>query len=81
MLLSGLTAASVVFGFLRCLLFFNVLVNSAQNLHNSMFNAILQTPVQFFDINPIGKWALFLDELTFEQVVNETVKKTLCWSV
>ncbi|XP_056895808.1 ATP-binding cassette sub-family C member 4-like isoform X2 [Takifugu flavidus] len=52
---AGLTATSVVFGFLRCLLFFNVLVNSAQNLHDSMFNAILQTPVQFFDVNPIGR--------------------------
>lgn len=70
-LLSGLTATSVVFGFLRCLLFFNVLVNSAQNLHDSMFNAILQTPVQFFDVNPIGKLGLLLDRLAFEQVVND----------
>uniref|UniRef100_A0A668AYE5 Multidrug resistance-associated protein 4 n=1 Tax=Myripristis murdjan TaxID=586833 RepID=A0A668AYE5_9TELE len=53
--LSGLTAASIVFGFLRSLVFFNVLVSSAQTLHNSMFNAILRTPVRFFDINPIGK--------------------------
>uniref|UniRef100_A0A3B4TBB4 Multidrug resistance-associated protein 4 n=1 Tax=Seriola dumerili TaxID=41447 RepID=A0A3B4TBB4_SERDU len=53
--LSGLTATSVVFGFLRSLLFFNVLVSSAQTLHNSMFNAILRTPVHFFDINPIGR--------------------------
>uniref|UniRef100_A0A673C8C9 Multidrug resistance-associated protein 4 n=1 Tax=Sphaeramia orbicularis TaxID=375764 RepID=A0A673C8C9_9TELE len=53
--LSGLTATSVVFGFLRSLLFFNVLVSSAQTLHNSMFHAILRTPVHFFDINPIGR--------------------------
>ncbi|XP_023271735.1 multidrug resistance-associated protein 4-like [Seriola lalandi dorsalis] len=52
---AGLTATSVVFGFLRSLLFFNVLVSSAQTLHNSMFNAILRTPVHFFDINPIGR--------------------------
>uniref|UniRef100_A0A4W6FYM0 Multidrug resistance-associated protein 4 n=1 Tax=Lates calcarifer TaxID=8187 RepID=A0A4W6FYM0_LATCA len=51
----GLTATSVVFGFLRSLLFFNILVSSAQTLHNSMFNAILRTPVHFFDINPIGR--------------------------
>ncbi|GLD74957.1 multidrug resistance-associated protein 4-like protein, partial [Lates japonicus] len=50
---AGLTAASVVFGFLRSLLFFNILVSSAQTLHNTMFNAILRTPVHFFDINPI----------------------------
>ncbi|XP_042350397.1 ATP-binding cassette sub-family C member 4-like [Plectropomus leopardus] len=52
---AGLTATSVLFGFLRSLVFFNVLVNSAQTLHNSMFNAILRTPVHFFDINPIGR--------------------------
>uniref|UniRef100_A0A671UTH0 ATP binding cassette subfamily C member 4 (PEL blood group) n=1 Tax=Sparus aurata TaxID=8175 RepID=A0A671UTH0_SPAAU len=52
---SGLTATSVVFGFLRSLLFFNVLVSSAQTLHNSMFDAILRTPVHFFDVNPIGR--------------------------
>ncbi|XP_029980719.1 multidrug resistance-associated protein 4-like isoform X2 [Sphaeramia orbicularis] len=52
---AGLTATSVVFGFLRSLLFFNVLVSSAQTLHNSMFHAILRTPVHFFDINPIGR--------------------------
>ncbi|KAM8873018.1 ATP-binding cassette sub-family C member 4 [Synchiropus picturatus] len=51
----GLTAATVVFGFLRNLILFNVLVRSAQALHNQMFNAILRTPVRFFDINPIGR--------------------------
>ncbi|CAJ1079463.1 multidrug resistance-associated protein 4 [Xyrichtys novacula] len=52
---AGLTATSVVFGFLRTLVFFNVLVSSAQTLHNSMFTAILRTPVHFFDVNPIGR--------------------------
>ncbi|XP_032385885.1 multidrug resistance-associated protein 4 isoform X2 [Etheostoma spectabile] len=52
---AGLTASSVVFGFLRSLVFFNVLVSSAQTLHNSMFDAILRTPVHFFNINPIGR--------------------------
>ncbi|CAK6954010.1 ATP-binding cassette sub-family C member 4-like [Scomber scombrus] len=52
---AGLTTTSVVFGFLRSLVFFNVLVSSAQTLHNRMFNAILRTPVHFFDFNPIGR--------------------------
>ncbi|KAM3608366.1 uncharacterized protein V6R79_023940 [Siganus canaliculatus] len=52
---AGLTATSVVFGFVRSLLFFNILVSSAQTLHNRMFNAILRTPVHFFDVNPIGR--------------------------
>ncbi|XP_028992903.1 multidrug resistance-associated protein 4 isoform X2 [Betta splendens] len=51
----GLTAATIVFGFLRNLVLFNVLVRCAQCLHNRMFSAILRTPVRFFDINPIGR--------------------------
>uniref|UniRef100_A0A671USD4 Multidrug resistance-associated protein 4-like n=1 Tax=Sparus aurata TaxID=8175 RepID=A0A671USD4_SPAAU len=31
------------------------LVRAAQNLHNSMFNAVIRTPVRFFDVNPIGR--------------------------
>ncbi|XP_060923036.1 ATP-binding cassette sub-family C member 4-like [Limanda limanda] len=52
---SGLTAAAVVFGYARSLLIFHGLVRSAQTLHNSMFNAVLRTPVHFFDVNPIGR--------------------------
>uniref|UniRef100_A0A4W6DND0 Multidrug resistance-associated protein 4 n=1 Tax=Lates calcarifer TaxID=8187 RepID=A0A4W6DND0_LATCA len=52
---TGLTAAVIVFGFMRNLLLFNVLVRCAQALHNCMFNSILRTPVRFFDINPIGR--------------------------
>ncbi|XP_068165844.1 ATP-binding cassette sub-family C member 4 [Antennarius striatus] len=51
----GLTAAVIVFGFIRNLFLFHVLVRSAQTLHNRMFTAILRTPVRFFDINPIGR--------------------------
>uniref|UniRef100_A0A8C9WP25 Multidrug resistance-associated protein 4 n=1 Tax=Scleropages formosus TaxID=113540 RepID=A0A8C9WP25_SCLFO len=51
----SLTVATIIFGFLRSLLFFNVLVNSAQTLHNRMFTSILRTPVRFFDINPVGR--------------------------
>uniref|UniRef100_A0A4W5NGP0 ATP-binding cassette, sub-family C (CFTR/MRP), member 4 n=1 Tax=Hucho hucho TaxID=62062 RepID=A0A4W5NGP0_9TELE len=46
---AGLTLASVVFGFARSLVMFNVLVKAAQSLHNRMFNSILRTPVRFFD--------------------------------
>uniref|UniRef100_A0A3Q4I1K4 Multidrug resistance-associated protein 4 n=1 Tax=Neolamprologus brichardi TaxID=32507 RepID=A0A3Q4I1K4_NEOBR len=52
---SGLTAAAVVFGFARSLVIFHGLVRSAQTLHNSMFSAVLHTPVSFFDVNPIGR--------------------------
>uniref|UniRef100_A0A672ZTL0 Cystic fibrosis transmembrane conductance regulator n=1 Tax=Sphaeramia orbicularis TaxID=375764 RepID=A0A672ZTL0_9TELE len=52
---AGLTAATIIFGFMRNLFLFNVLVRCAQALHNRMFNSILRTPVRFFDINPIGR--------------------------
>ncbi|MGH0118924.1 UNVERIFIED_CONTAM: hypothetical protein FKN15_054918 [Acipenser sinensis] len=52
---AGLTVVTVIFGFIRSLLLLKVLVNSAQTLHNQMFQSILRTPVRFFDINPIGR--------------------------
>ncbi|GAA6216134.1 multidrug resistance-associated protein 4-like [Lates japonicus] len=52
---SGLTAVAVVFGYARSLVIFHGLVRSAQTLHNSMFSAVLRTPVHFFDVNPIGR--------------------------
>uniref|UniRef100_A0A8C7JKA7 Multidrug resistance-associated protein 4 n=1 Tax=Oncorhynchus kisutch TaxID=8019 RepID=A0A8C7JKA7_ONCKI len=55
LLCSGLTLASVIFGFAKSLVMFNVLVKAAQSLHNRMFNSILRTPVRFFDVNPIGR--------------------------
>lgn len=47
--------ATILFGIIRSLLVFQVLVSSGQNLHNKMFQSILKAPVLFFDRNPIGK--------------------------
>ncbi|KAB0373020.1 hypothetical protein FD755_015773 [Muntiacus reevesi] len=52
---SGLTVSTVLFGITRSLLIFYVLVNSSQTLHNKMLEAILKTPVLFFNRNPIGR--------------------------
>uniref|UniRef100_A0A8C3A6V1 Multidrug resistance-associated protein 4 n=1 Tax=Cyclopterus lumpus TaxID=8103 RepID=A0A8C3A6V1_CYCLU len=52
---TGLTGSIVVFGFIRNLSLFHVLVKSVQTLHDRMFNSILRTHVRFFDINPIGR--------------------------
>ncbi|XP_040281246.1 multidrug resistance-associated protein 4 [Bufo bufo] len=52
---AGLTVATIVFGFLRSLLMFHVLVSAAQALHNQMFSSLLKAPVLFFDRNPIGR--------------------------
>uniref|UniRef100_A0A8B9M7P6 Multidrug resistance-associated protein 4 n=1 Tax=Accipiter nisus TaxID=211598 RepID=A0A8B9M7P6_9AVES len=54
-LISGLTVATILFGIVRSLLVFQVLVNSGQTLHNKMFQSILKAPVLFFDRNPIGR--------------------------
>ncbi|XP_032908320.1 ATP-binding cassette sub-family C member 4 [Catharus ustulatus] len=52
---AGLTVATILFGIIRSLLVFQVLVSSGQNLHNRMFQSILKAPVLFFDRNPIGR--------------------------
>ncbi|XP_029460595.1 multidrug resistance-associated protein 4 [Rhinatrema bivittatum] len=52
---AGLTLATIVFGVIRSVLVFQVLVGSAQSLHNQMFEALLKAPVLFFDRNPIGR--------------------------
>ncbi|NWH91829.1 MRP4 protein, partial [Aegithalos caudatus] len=52
---AGLTVATILFGIIRSLLMFQVLVNSGQILHNKMFQSILKAPVLFFDRNPIGR--------------------------
>ncbi|XP_022358424.1 multidrug resistance-associated protein 4 isoform X4 [Enhydra lutris kenyoni] len=52
---SGLTVATVLFGIVRSLLVFYVLVHSSQTLHNKMFESILRAPVLFFDRNPTGR--------------------------
>ena len=52
---SGLTAATLIFGLVRAMLFFYVLVKSTDTLHKRMFDTILRAPVHFFDVNPIGR--------------------------
>ncbi|KAJ3583658.1 hypothetical protein NHX12_016210, partial [Muraenolepis orangiensis] len=51
----GLTAAVLTFGYMRSLLLFISLVKSAQELHRRMFQAVLRTPLLFFDNNPVGR--------------------------
>ncbi|XP_067842586.1 multidrug resistance-associated protein 4 isoform X2 [Heptranchias perlo] len=52
---AGLTGAVILFGIARSLMFFKVLVNASQKLHNRMFTSIVRAPVLFFDRNPIGR--------------------------
>nr|XP_033806273.1 multidrug resistance-associated protein 4 isoform X3 [Geotrypetes seraphini] len=52
---AGLTLATFVFGVIRSILAFQMLIGAAQSLHNQMFQALLKAPVLFFDRNPIGR--------------------------
>ncbi|XP_072883234.1 ATP-binding cassette sub-family C member 4 isoform X1 [Hemitrygon akajei] len=52
---AGLTISVLLFGVVRSLLIFKVLVNASQDLHNKMFTSIIKAPVLFFDKNPIGR--------------------------
>uniref|UniRef100_A0A4W2HQ67 Multidrug resistance-associated protein 4 n=1 Tax=Bos indicus x Bos taurus TaxID=30522 RepID=A0A4W2HQ67_BOBOX len=52
---SGLIVSTILFGIIRSLLIFYVLVNSSQTLHNKMLESILRAPVLFFNRNPIGR--------------------------
>uniref|UniRef100_A0A7M4G370 Multidrug resistance-associated protein 4 n=1 Tax=Crocodylus porosus TaxID=8502 RepID=A0A7M4G370_CROPO len=52
---AGLTVVTILFGIIRSLLVFQILVNAGQILHNKMFQSILEAPVLFFDRNPIGR--------------------------
>lgn len=39
----------------RSMLFFNVAMRSSRNLHKSIFHALLEAPMRFFDTNPSGR--------------------------
>lgn len=49
------TAATVLLGFMRALLFCFICVSASRTLHDRMFASALRAPVRFFDTNPIGK--------------------------
>jgi len=50
-----LTAIVLLFGMLRAVHTFHILVNSAVELHKLMLTSILRTPMSFFNTNPVGK--------------------------
>ena len=52
---AGLSFAAVVFGVIRCYLFFYVCLRSSENLHDKMVTCALQAPVSFYDTNPAGR--------------------------
>lgn len=43
-----------IFGFLRALQFFVICSTASVKLYDTMFQAVIHAPVQFFDKNPVG---------------------------
>ncbi|XP_019626252.1 PREDICTED: multidrug resistance-associated protein 4-like [Branchiostoma belcheri] len=52
---TGVTVAVVVLSTVRTLFMFYNCIMASHNLHNSMFHAIIRTPILFFDTNPVGR--------------------------
>ncbi len=68
----GLVAGGIILSLTRALLFFQILINASQHLHNRMFAALLRAPIYFFDSNPVGKafflwymWGRFLNTFIY----------------
>lgn len=55
----GLVAVCIMLSLVRALLFFHILINASQHLHNRMFASILRAPIYFFDSNPVGELKLY----------------------
>ena len=52
---SAITAGVFIFGMVRALFTFHILVNAAKTLHHKMFKSVVRCPVLFFDTNPVGE--------------------------
>lgn len=52
---SGLIVGTIIVTIIRSFVFFKVAMTSSKTLHSKMFNALLQAPMRFFDINPSGR--------------------------
>ena len=50
----GLVGSLVIYGTLRSVLIYGLLLNASRVVHNKMFARVLRAPVLFFDTNPIG---------------------------
>ena len=61
----GLVAGCIILSLTRALIFFYILINASQHLHNKMFAAILRAPIYFFDSNPVGTF------ISYKIIANE----------
>ncbi|XP_044728782.1 ATP-binding cassette sub-family C member 4-like [Chrysoperla carnea] len=52
---ASLIALVILATSVRSVYFYRICMNASINLHNTMFNKLLQAPMRFFDKNPIGR--------------------------
>ncbi len=52
---SGILGGAFIFAGLSTVQFYVMCTVSSMKLHNQMFNAVLRSPMSFFDKNPVGK--------------------------
>ena len=52
---SALTAAVVVAGLVRSVLFFSVSLRASTRLHDDAYRAVVKSPLSFFSANPVGR--------------------------
>ena len=61
-----IVGALVVTSVIRTVHFFLLCIQSSINLHDQMFQSIINAPCRFFDTNPVGKYSLFLSTEIFQ---------------
>eukprot|EP00123_Amoebidium_parasiticum_P016908 comp23635_c0_seq1/m.40294 comp23635_c0_seq1/g.40294 ORF comp23635_c0_seq1/g.40294 comp23635_c0_seq1/m.40294 type:complete len:1411 (-) comp23635_c0_seq1:61-4293(-) len=52
---AGIVVALIVMSKFRAIYFFNKTLDSSRNLHNTMFEKVMRSPISFFDANPVGR--------------------------
>jgi len=51
----GILGGAFIFSFLSTVQFYVICTISSTKLHSQMLNAVLRSPMSFFDQNPVGK--------------------------
>lgn len=58
-----LTVGVFIFSMIRTIHYFLLSMTSSINLHNSMFQSVIRSPLLFFDQNPVGNYCIFKFDL------------------
>lgn len=67
-LLSAAIVGLIVFGLLRSIVFVVFSIQAATNMHNTMAEKVMRSPILFFDSNPIGR---ITTRFTKDQIISD----------